>query len=77
MGGRMTCWQMSLTRRKKEKKKPKKKKKHPSTLSWQSIQCVFYISWICLWGFDFLSICVINWIKFMEEEWLVDIGISQ
>jgi hypothetical protein len=27
--------------------------------------CAFYISWIC-WGYNFLSICVINWIKCMD-----------
>jgi hypothetical protein len=39
--------------------------------------CVFYMLWICCKGYNFLSMCDINWIKYSGDEWLVAIKALQ
>jgi hypothetical protein len=39
--------------------------------------CVFYMLWICCKGYNFLSMCNINWVKYSGDEWLVAIKASQ
>jgi len=39
--------------------------------------CIFYMLWICCKGYNFLSKCIINWIKYSGDEWLVAIKALQ
>jgi hypothetical protein len=39
--------------------------------------CVFYMLWICCKGYYFFLMCIINWIKYTGDEWLVAIKALQ